>query len=135
MLLLRRRFPPNRGLWAIPGGLVELGESVREAVIREVKEETGLDVELEGILDVATDIHRDRAGRIRYQYVLVDYVARHSGGVVLPNAESTAWGWFSRSESEHLKMSKNTRGAVRKYFENFFGTSARPLRGKRSSQG
>ena len=80
MLLLKRRFPPNQGRWAIPGGLVELGESVTEAALREVKEETGLEIKIESLLDVATDVHHDPAGRIKYHYVLVDYVARRARG-------------------------------------------------------
>jgi ADP-ribose pyrophosphatase YjhB (NUDIX family) len=72
VLLIKRKNPPNEGRWALPGGLVELGERVQDAVVREVKEGTGLEVVLEGLLDVATDIHLDERSRPRYHYVLVD---------------------------------------------------------------
>lgn len=134
MLLLKRRFPPNQGRWAIPGGLVELGESVTEAALREVKEETGLEIKIESLLDVATDVHHDPAGRIKYHYVLVDYVARRARGNIRLNGESTEWGWFTRAESELLQMSEKTRAAVPRYFQDFSRTSARRARRKRSSK-
>lgn len=116
VLLVRRRFPPNRGKWALPGGLVELGESVQGAAVREVLEETGLRVSLEGLLDVATDIHADKASRVRYHYVLVDYAARPSAGKVRSNAESSGLGWFSPGEARTLEMSKPTRNVLEIFY-------------------
>jgi len=80
ILLVRRRFEPGKGLWSIPGGLVELGEPVEEAVKREVREETGIDIELDGLLDVVDNIILDEDGRVRFHYVLVDYLAHPVGG-------------------------------------------------------
>ena len=119
VLLVKRRFPPNEGRWALPGGLVELGERVQDAVVREVKEETGLDVELVGLLDVATDIHLDGRSRPRYHYILVDYLARPAGpGVeVRLNSESSASGWFSEEQTKRLDMSAGTRNVLRMHFE------------------
>jgi len=116
VLLVMRKYPPNKDRWAIPGGLVELGERVEDAAVREVKEETGLDVVLEGLLDVGTDIHLDERRRPKYHYVLVDYLARPIGGQVRLNAESSAFGWFTARQVTKLSMSKGTRHVLNIHF-------------------
>ena len=116
VLLLKRRFPPNAGLWAIPGGLVELGETAKAAAAREVKEETGLEVKIERLIDVGTDLHYDRDGRVEYHFVLVDYLARVVGGTFRMNEESSDGGWFTEGESLALEMSEGTRNVVSDYF-------------------
>lgn len=116
VLLIRRNFPPNAGKWALPGGLVELGESVQAAAAREVEEETGLRVEVEGLLDVQTDLHTDDGGRLEYHYVLVDYLAKPVGGKLRLNSESSASGWFTRTETRSLKTTSGTRAVLAKYF-------------------
>jgi ADP-ribose pyrophosphatase YjhB (NUDIX family) len=115
VFLLRRRWPPNEGYWAFPGGLVEPGESVQDAVLREVKEETGLKIKLDSLLDVVTDIHLDEAGRVKYHYVIVDYTATPSGQRVRLNDESSSWGWFTPDEIKKIKVSRNTRECVKKF--------------------
>ena len=72
MVLIKRGNEPSKGKWTIPGGLVELGESVEAAVIREAKEETCLDVEKPELIDVVGNIDFDEAGKIKYHYVIVD---------------------------------------------------------------
>jgi ADP-ribose pyrophosphatase len=94
VLLVKRARPPNQGKWAIPGGLVELGESTREAAVREAKEELGLAIEIVGLAGVADDVALDPKGRVRYQFVLVDYLARPLRGEVQLNGESSDYGWF-----------------------------------------
>ena len=74
ILLVRRDREPARGMWSLPGGKVEHGESLREALVREVREETGVDVDVDGLIGVAERIIRDDDGAIAYHYVILDYV-------------------------------------------------------------
>jgi len=73
ILLEKRESEPGKNKWAIPGGLVELGESAEQTVIREVKEETNLDVEQPELIDVVNHITADRDGSIKYHFVIIDY--------------------------------------------------------------
>ncbi len=75
VLLVRRRREPSRGLWSLPGGAVRRGEGLREAVAREVREECGIDVRVEGVVEVLDRIYADRNGRVRYHYVIIDFLA------------------------------------------------------------
>jgi len=118
VLLLKRRNPPNKGRWALPGGLVELGEAVQDAAVREIKEETGLTVKIEGLLDVQTDLHADEHSRIEYHYVLVDYLARPVTGILRLNSESSDFGWFTRGQLRGLTMSNGTRVVLKLFFDN-----------------
>jgi len=117
VLLVRRRNPPNQGKWAIPGGLVELGETVQVAATREIFEETGLRVTIEGLLDVQTDVHKDAVSRLEYHYVLVDYLAKPVGGRLRLNSESSESGWFTSEQTKRLPMSKGTSAVLGIYFK------------------
>jgi ADP-ribose pyrophosphatase YjhB (NUDIX family) len=80
VVLVRRRFPPLAGEWSLPGGAVEIGETLAEAAAREVAEETGLAVDVGPVVEVFDRIQRDGEGRVEYHYVLVDYLCRARGG-------------------------------------------------------
>jgi mutator protein MutT len=74
ILLVKRDREPARGQWSLPGGRVETGESLREAVVREVREETGIDVDVDGLIGVAERVVRDDDGAVSFHYVILDYV-------------------------------------------------------------
>ena len=82
ILIVKRANEPAKGLWSVPGGVVELGEHLHEAVKREVKEETGLEVDIERLIDAVDSIMLDEEGRIQYHYVLLDYLCQLRGGVL-----------------------------------------------------
>ena len=74
VVLIKRRYEPLAGRWSLPGGAVEVGETLEECVAREMLEETGLEVEVGPVIEVFDRISRDEDGRVRYHYVLVDYL-------------------------------------------------------------
>jgi ADP-ribose pyrophosphatase YjhB (NUDIX family) len=80
VVLIRRGVEPLKGQWSLPGGAVELGETLEECVAREMQEETGLDVDVGPVIEVFDRITRDDAGRVLYHYVLVDYLCWPTGG-------------------------------------------------------
>jgi len=75
-----------------------------------------LSVEIEALLDVQTDLHRDREGVIEYHYILVDYLAKVLGGRVRLNPESSDYGWFTDSETRRLKVTRGTEAVLHGYF-------------------
>ena len=90
VVLIRRRFEPRKGHWTLPGGGVEVGESLEAAVAREMLEETGLQVEVGPIIDVFDRITRDEDQRVRYHYVLVDYLCWPIGGELCAGSDVDA---------------------------------------------
>jgi ADP-ribose pyrophosphatase YjhB (NUDIX family) len=97
VLLVQRGREPLRGHWSLPGGLVEVGESLQAAVIREVGEETGLTVEPIELIELLDRIHRD-GERIRYHYVIADYLCRVTGGALKAASDADAVRWVERAE-------------------------------------
>jgi 8-oxo-dGTP diphosphatase len=97
VLLVQRGTEPAKGRWSIPGGLVDVGESLREAVTREVREETGLLVEPLELIELLDRIHRD-GERVRYHYVIADYLCRVVGGTLLAASDADAVRWVERPE-------------------------------------
>lgn len=93
VLLIRRGQPPRIGEWSLPGGVQHLGETVHEAAVREVAEETGLTVEATGIVDVVDSITRDDSDRIEYHYTLVDIVAEWRSGEAEARDDAAAVAW------------------------------------------
>jgi len=97
VLLVQRGTEPLKGRWTIPGGLIDVGETLREAVIREVKEETGLDVEPVELIELLDRIHREDE-RVRYHYVIADYLCRVTGGTLGAASDAAAVRWVERAE-------------------------------------
>ena len=97
VLLVQRATEPALGRWSIPGGLIEVGEMLTEAVLREVREETGLEVEPVELVELLDRIHRD-GDRVRYHYVIADYLCRVVGGTLKAASDAAAVRWVERAE-------------------------------------
>lgn len=116
ILLIRRANDPGRGLWSIPGGLVEVGETLRDAAKREVEEETGVTVKIGDLLDVIENIVCDESGRVKFHYILVDFKAEPlSGNIeITPSSEALEAGWFTPEEIRELPLTQTARRLLRK---------------------
>ncbi|HUA91264.1 MAG TPA: NUDIX hydrolase [Terracidiphilus sp.] len=97
VLLVRRGREPLKGHWTLPGGVLEVGESLTAGVAREVMEETGLHVEAIELVELVDRIHREE-GRVRYHYVIADYLCRVTGGVLQAASDADAVRWVERAE-------------------------------------
>ena len=104
-LLVRRAAEPDAGLWSIPGGLVELGERVEEAAVREALEETGLEVKIKELLGVVDKIERDEEGRIRFHFVIIDYLAEVKGGTLRPSSDALDARWIRVEDLPRYRLS------------------------------
>lgn len=113
VLLVERARPPALGEWSVPGGSVELGETLAQAAEREVLEETGVAVRAGRVVHVFDGITRDEAGRVRFHYVIVDLAAEYVSGQVSAADDASGAGWFTRDEVEGLRMSDVTRMVLR----------------------
>jgi 8-oxo-dGTP diphosphatase len=106
VLIVRRRQPPAYGLYTLPGGAVELGETLEQAVVREVREETGLEIEPQQLAGYRQLIARDSAGRIEQHFVILPFAARWLAGEVSLNEELAEARWLLPSELSGLKTTE-----------------------------
>ena len=113
-LLIRRGQPPLLGEWSLPGGVLECGETLRDAAIREAREETGLVVEVGEMLGVYERVIRSEDARVRYHYVLIDFLCRAVGGELKAGSDAAEAGWFSREELPALKLAFDANDVVLK---------------------
>lgn len=108
VLIVRRANPPLQGEWSIPGGALDLGEKLRDGVAREVREETGLEVEVGPVLDVFDSIFPDAEGRTQYHYVLVDYLCHPLPGTAVAATDASELRWAKPEELPALGMKQVT---------------------------
>ncbi len=102
VLIVRRGQPPKMGAWSIPGGGVDLGEDLEQACMREVREETGLEVEILSEGRVLNRVTRDEWERVQFHYVLIDFVCRPTGGVLQAASDISEARWVPLSEVSSL---------------------------------
>ena len=117
VVLVKRGHPPLEGEWSIPGGVVEVGETLRDAAVREAREETGLSVETRDLLGVYDRVLKDERGRTRYHYVLIDFLCRRVAGELAAGDDATEARWFRREELASLELARETEEVILKGFE------------------
>lgn len=116
ILLVERGREPLKGWWSLPGGVVETGELLETAVRREVREETGLEVEIVCLLEVFERIIRDDAGAAQYHYVLMDYLCRPAGGELCADDDASRVAWVGEADIGDLKITEGTPAVIAKAF-------------------
>ncbi|RLF08857.1 MAG: hypothetical protein DRJ62_07785 [Thermoprotei archaeon] len=109
VLLVKRRFEPDKGLWALPGGLVKLGEKVRDAAVREIEEETGIKIRIKRLIDVVDKIVLDDSGSVKYHFVIVDFEGEPIDGELRADPEVEDARWVEVDELSKMPLSETTR--------------------------
>ncbi|MFQ6078254.1 MAG: NUDIX hydrolase [Thermodesulfobacteriota bacterium] len=117
VLLARRGKEPGYGQWSIPGGAVDLGERLEEAVIREVCEEVNLTIRVGEVVEILDRIFRDADGKIQYHYVLVDFLCEYLSGEEKPSSDALEVQWVPLSEIPRHRLPGKTRRVIQKAFE------------------
>ena len=117
VVLVKRAHPPIQGQWSIPGGVLEVGELIRDAAVREAREETGLIVEPGELLGVFDRILHDADKRVQYHYVLIDFLCRRLGGELLAASDAADVRWFEPEELPALNLAEDTLEVIQKGFE------------------
>ena len=125
VLLVRRGRPPQQGLWSLPGGAVEAGESLADALRREIREETGLEARLGPLVEVFERILHDESGRVEYHYVLLDYLCEPVGSKPpLAGDDAAEAAWFERGRLGEIEMTAGSPAVIEKAFR--MRAAARP---------
>jgi 8-oxo-dGTP diphosphatase len=113
-LIVKRSHEPRRGEWSIPGGTVEVGEALTEAVRRELLEETGLEVTIGPVLEMFDRIHRDSEGRVRYHFVIIDFLCHAVAGEAVAGSDADAVAWVTADELEAYGVNPHAAAVIRK---------------------
>ena len=116
VVLVKRAHPPLQAQWSIPGGVLEVGELVREAAVREAGEETGLVVEPGELLGVYDRVLRDAEERVQYHYVLIDFLCQRISGELRAGSDAAEVRWFTRQELPKLDLAEDTMDVIGKGF-------------------
>ncbi len=109
VLLSVRGKAPSKDNWGLPGGAVEVGETVREAVVREILEETGVTVKPVKLITVFDSIHRDEDDRVRYHYILFEYLCEYVSGEVTPNSDAPDARWVEFNDLDSIDIMPITK--------------------------
>jgi len=109
VLLVKREQEPAKGLWSFPGGLVDIGEPVDEAARREAKEETGIDIHIEKLLDLIDNVIHDDHGKVRFHYVVAMFLAHPLTAEAKPSSDVSEAKWVAFSDLSSYQMTKTAR--------------------------
>jgi 8-oxo-dGTP diphosphatase len=114
VLLIRRGKEPSYGLWSVPGGAVDLGEGLRAATQREVREECDVEIDVTDVVEVLDRVVRDSDDKVQYHYVLIDYLARWVSGDPKPSSEILELRWVSPDDFPQYQMTRGTADVIHK---------------------
>lgn len=117
VLLVRRGGPPLQGQWSIPGGILEVGETLIEGVRRELAEETGIDVRVRTLIEVFERIERDPSGKAQYHFVVLDYLCDAVRGIARAGSDVSEVAWAAPFELEKYSLTEIAGRVIRKAFE------------------
>ena len=112
VLMIKCGKPPRQGSWSLPGGAQELGETIREAARREVREETGLEIGIFGLIDVVDSVRSDADDKIEYHYTLIDLAGYSVGGTLMAGGDAQDCRWFTRTEINAMDIWSETKRII-----------------------
>lgn len=115
-VIVQRGTEPLKGQWSIPGGALEVGETLRECAAREALEETGLQIEAGEVLEVFDSIYRQPDGRIQYHYVLIDFACRCIGGELRAGGDAAQAKWVALKELDGYELAETAKKVIKKAF-------------------
>ena len=121
VLLIQRAKPPAKGKWSIAGGVVRLGESLEGAVVRELREEAGMEVKPLAVGKVVDRIYKDSEGRVAYHYVIIDYVCEAGPGHPRAGSDALDVGFFEIERLDEIDMTEGTADVIREVQQRWKG--------------
>lgn len=116
VLLIRRGRPPMEGRWSIPGGILELGETIADAVARELKEETGVQIRVLELIEIYEKVARDERGFAQYHFVILDYRCEFVEGAARAGGDVTDAAWVSEQQLDSIGLTAAAKRVIRKAF-------------------
>ena len=114
--MVERGREPLKGYWSLPGGILETGETLEQGIRREVREETGLEVQPLSMFEVFERIMPDATGKTEYHYVLIDYLCRPVGGTLAAASDVSRVAWVTQPELAQYRLTDGTLGVVERAF-------------------
>jgi len=117
VLLIKRGKPPLKNTWSLPGGRVKTGESLKQALVREIKEECNIEIEVGNLIDIFEYIEKDNCGGVRYHYIVFDFKAFYKRGELLPLSDVVDAAWVPLKDLSNYQLSDKVLEVIRKGLE------------------
>lgn len=120
ILLVKRANKPHAEHWTLPGGKVEVGESVQQALHREIKEECGIEINIKKLVDVIDYIEKDGVDRIKFHYTIIDFESTYVSGEIMAASDVKEAGWFALEQIPGLEIPEITKSFFQKHYQISF---------------